>query len=106
MLDELKALGMLDCLQMLHYHLGSQIPNIQTIRSGATEAARIYADLVKEGAAMGILDIGGGMAVDYDGTHTNFPSSRNYTIEEYCTDVVEAVMKECDDAGVPQPVSW
>ena len=104
MLDELRECGMLDCLRMLHYHLGSQIPNIQTIRSGASEAARIYADLVKEGAAMGILDIGGGLAVDYDGTQTNFASSTNYTIEEYCTDVVEAVAKECDDAGVPHPL--
>ena len=104
MLDELKALGMLDCLQMLHYHLGSQIPNIQTVRIGATEAARVYVDLVREGAAMGYFNMGGGMAVDYDGTHTNFPSSRNYTTEEYCTDVVEAIMKECVQAAVRQPV--
>jgi arginine decarboxylase len=81
--DRLKAAGHLDCLKMLHYHQGSQIPNIAAIREGATEAVRMYCDLVKEGAPMGVLDIGGGMAVDYDGSHTNFHSSCNYSIPEY-----------------------
>ena len=63
---------MLDCLQLLHYHLGSQIPNIRDIREAVIEACRVYASLVKEGAPMGILDIGGGLAVDYDGSHTDF----------------------------------
>ena len=72
--------GYLGCLRMLHYHQGSQIPNIAAIREGATEAARMYCDLVKEGAPMGVLDIGGGMAVDYDGSHTNFHSSCNYSV--------------------------
>ena len=76
--DRLKGCGQLDCLKMLHYHQGSQIPNISAIRQGATEAVRMYCDLVKEGAPMGVLDIGGGMAVDYDGSHTNFASSCNY----------------------------
>ena len=64
--DTLRARDMLDCLQMLHYHLGSQIPNIRNIRAGVSEAVRFYVDLAREGAAMGILDIGGGLAVDYD----------------------------------------
>jgi arginine decarboxylase len=88
---------------MLHYHQGSQIPNIAAIREGATEAVRIYCDLVKEGAPMGVLDIGGGMAVDYDGSHTNFHSSCNYSVPEYCTDIVEVVSQICDKAAVAHP---
>ncbi len=101
--DQLRESGHLACLKMLHYHQGSQIPNIAAIREGATEAVRMYCDLVKEGAAMGVLDIGGGMAIDYDGSHTNFASSCNYSIPEYCADVVEVVAQICDKAGVPHP---
>lgn len=101
--DRLRDSGHLACLKMLHYHQGSQIPNIAAIREGATEAVRMYCDLVKEGATMGVLDIGGGMAIDYDGSHTNFPSSCNYSIGEYCTDIVEVVAQICDKAGVPHP---
>jgi arginine decarboxylase len=101
--EELRKHGMLDCLQMLHYHLGSQIPNIDHIRQAIAEAARLYVELVREGAAMGILDIGGGLAVDYDGSHTNFPSSSNYDLFEYCSDVLEGIMRVADSAGVPHP---
>lgn len=101
--DDLRRRDMLDCLQMLHYHLGSQIPNIDHIRTAIAEASRIYVDMVKEGAAMGILDIGGGMAVDYDGSHTNFPSSSNYEINEYCSDIIEGIMRAADLVGVPHP---
>jgi arginine decarboxylase len=101
--DQLKASGYIDCLKMLHYHQGSQIPNIAAIREGATEAVRMYCDLVKEGAPMGVLDIGGGMAVDYDGSHTNFHSSCNYSVAEYCTDIVEVISQICDKAGVEHP---
>ena len=101
--DHLKDTGYIGCLKMLHYHQGSQIPNIASIREGATEAVRMYCDLVKEGAPMGVLDIGGGMAVDYDGSHTNFHSSCNYSVAEYCTDIVEVVSQICDKAGVSHP---
>ena len=101
--DHLRKEGMLDCLQMLHYHVGSQIPNIRSIRSAASEACRFYVDLVNEGAAMGILNVGGGLAVDYDGSKTNFASSSNYAIDEYAADIVETVMKVCDEAGVAHP---
>ncbi len=101
--DQLKDAGYLGCLKMLHYHQGSQIPNIAAIREGCTEAVRVYCDLVKEGAPMGVLDIGGGMAVDYDGSHTNFASSCNYSIAEYCTDIVETVSQVCDKAGIAHP---
>ena len=102
--DALKARGMLDCLQLLHYHLGSQIPNVRDIRSGAVEACRYYADLVQEGAPMGYLDLGGGLAVDYDGSNANHAHSKNYSLNEYCADVVEAVMTTLDPVDVPHPV--
>lgn len=101
--DKLKAAGRLDCLEMLHYHLGSQVPNIREIRDTIKEASRFYVGLVKEGAPMGIFDIGGGLAIDYDGSHTNFESSANYDISEYCADVVEGIMLACDHANVPHP---
>lgn len=101
--DILKEQGMLDTLQLLHYHLGSQIPNIRDIRDAVLEAARVYAELVKEGAPMGYLDLGGGLAVDYDGSNTNFINSRNYSVDEYCMDIVEAVIRVMDQAEVPHP---
>ncbi|MBU1612769.1 MAG: biosynthetic arginine decarboxylase, partial [Proteobacteria bacterium] len=102
-IDRLKDVDMLDCLQLLHYHLGSQIPNIREIRSAVAEATRVYAGLVGEGANMQYLDLGGGLAVDYDGTQTNFMSSRNYSLDEYCVDVVEGVMTVLDEQGLPHP---
>lgn len=102
--DKLKEMKMLGSLKLLHYHLGSQIPNIRDIRAAVLEATRVYAELVKEGAPMGYLDLGGGLAVDYDGSNTNFTHSRNYTDEEYCTDIVEAVMTVLDAENIPHPV--
>jgi arginine decarboxylase len=104
LIDELRAHEMLDCLQLLHYHLGSQIPNIRDIRSGVLEACRYYVDLVKEGAPLGYLDLGGGLAVDYDGSQTNFGFSKNYSLDEYCSDIVEAIMTTLDPEGIPHPV--
>ncbi len=101
--DKLKEEEKLHCLKVLHYHQGSQIPNISVIREGLTEACRIYIDLVKEGAAMGTLDMGGGLAVDYDGSQTNFHSSCNYTIPEYARDVVEIVGEMCTKYGIEHP---
>ncbi|WP_320005909.1 biosynthetic arginine decarboxylase [Maridesulfovibrio sp.] len=102
-IDTLKQADMLDCLQLLHYHLGSQIPNIREIRSAVAEASRVYAALIGEGANMRYIDLGGGLAVDYDGTQTNFMSSRNYSLDEYCIDVVEGVMTVLDEQGVEHP---
>ena len=101
--DTLKEKDMLDCFRLLHYHLGSQVPNIRDIRAAAMEASRIYAGLVAEGAPMGYLDLGGGLAVDYDGSRTNYVSSRNYGLDEYCTDVIEAVMTILDECDVEHP---
>jgi arginine decarboxylase len=102
-IDRLRNVNMLDCMQMLHFHLGSQICNIRKIRSALREACRVYAEMASEGAAMGMINIGGGLAVDYDGSHTNFASSRNYTEQEYAADVVEAVMNVANEAGIPHP---
>ncbi|TVR93758.1 MAG: biosynthetic arginine decarboxylase [Spirochaetaceae bacterium] len=101
--DALKAEEMLDCLKLVHYHLGSQIPNIRDIRVAVQETVRFYADLVEEGAAMGYIDLGGGLAVDYDGSKTNFVHSMNYNIGEYCLDVIEVVMQVLDDKGIEHP---
>lgn len=101
--DHLKAVHKLHCLKVLHYHQGSQIPNISVIREGLSEACRMYIDLVREGAPMGTLDMGGGLAVDYDGSQTNFHSSCNYSVEEYARDVVEIVGEMCTRCGVAHP---
>ncbi|PLX43781.1 MAG: arginine decarboxylase [Deltaproteobacteria bacterium] len=103
MVDLLREEGMLDCLKLLHYHLGSQIPHIRQIRNGLMEACRIYTGLVGEGAPMGMIDLGGGLAVDYDGSHTNFASSCNYTLDEYCRDIVDLVQQVMDEAELPHP---
>ena len=102
-LAELKAQGMEDCFKLLHFHLGSQIPNIRSVKGALNEAARVYTELVKEGAGLEILDVGGGLGVDYDGSQTNFESSVNYTLEEYANDVVFHIQSVCDDAGVKHP---
>ena len=102
-IDDLRDVQMLDCLELLHYHLGSQVPNIREIRDAVKEASRFYVGMVKEGARMGIFDIGGGLAIDYDGSHTNFASSANYDISEYCADVIEGIMTACNEAEIPHP---
>jgi arginine decarboxylase len=104
MLDTLNARGMLDCLQLLHYHLGSQIPNIRDIRASVREACRFYMDLVKEGAAMGYMDLGGGLAVDYDGSAGNGEHSKNYSTDEYAMDIVESLVSALDAEAIPHPV--
>jgi len=104
MVDALRNAEMLDCLRMLHYHLGSQISDIRKIRTALQEASRLYVDLVREGAQMGIINVGGGLAVDYDGSHTNFACSRNYTIQEYAADVVEVIMNMTNEASIPHPI--
>ena len=102
-LQELEARGMADCFKLLHFHLGSQITNIRYIKGALTEAVRVYADLVKRGAGLEYLDVGGGLGVDYDGSQTNFESSVNYTLQEYANDVVYHLLTVCDDAQVRHP---
>ena len=102
-LDLLASRGMEDCLQLLHFHQGSQITNIRHIKGALNEASRIYTELVKRGAGLRYLDVGGGLGVDYDGSQTNFESSVNYSLQEYANDVVSHVQNACDEAGVPHP---
>ena len=102
-LDLLASRGMEDCLQLLHFHQGSQITNIRHIKGALNEASRIYTELVKRGAGLRYLDVGGGLGVDYDGSQTNFESSVNYSLQEYANDVVYHVQNACDEAGVPHP---
>ncbi|MFC4992183.1 biosynthetic arginine decarboxylase [Rubritalea tangerina] len=101
--DLLKDAGFLDCLKLFHYHQGSQLPNIRAIREAATEAVRVFVNLAQEGAPMEILDMGGGLAVDYDGTHSNAASSCNYSLTEYASNLIEVVQHHCDAAQLPHP---
>jgi arginine decarboxylase len=102
-LEEMKLVGMQDCLQLLHFHLGSQITNIRQIKAAVIEAARIYTELKRAGAGLQFIDVGGGLGIDYDGSQTDFESSVNYTLEEYANDVVYHVQNVCDEAEVPHP---
>lgn len=102
--DYLNSHDMLDCLELLHCHLGSQIPNIRDIRGGVVEACRYYADLCKEGAALKYINLGGGLAVDYTGAQSSGDQSRNYTLEEYCEDIVDTIRTTLDSHGLPHPV--
>ena len=102
-LELLASKGLEDCLQLLHFHQGSQITNIRHIKAALNEASRIYTELVKRGAGLKYIDVGGGLGVDYDGSQTNFESSVNYSLQEYANDVVSHVQNACDEAGVPHP---
>jgi len=103
-IDLLKDAGMIDCLEMLHFHLGSQLPSIHNIRQGVQEACRYYISMINEGASMGYLDLGGGLAVDYEGAHQKGDHSKNYNLNEYCIDIIEAVMQTLDPKGIDHPV--
>ena len=103
-LDRLREANMLDCLQLLHCHLGSQIPNIRNIRSGVLEACQFYIGLIEEGAPMGYLDLGGGLAVDYEGANANTTHSMNYQLDEYCVNVVETIQETLDPLAIEHPV--
>ena len=101
--DTLREHDMLDTLRLLHYHQGSQVPDIRSIREAATEASRIYTELINEGAAMGLLDIGGGLGIDYDGSRSDSHSSRNYGIKEYADDIIDVVKTVCNEAQLAHP---
>ncbi len=101
--ERLKQEGMLDCLQLLHFHIGSQITNIRAVKDALRESSRIFVELHALGANMRFLDCGGGLGVDYDGSQTNFHSSVNYTLQEYASDIVSQVAEACNASGVPHP---
>jgi arginine decarboxylase len=102
-LEYLRKHGMGDCLNMLHFHLGSQINNIRNIKNAIIELGRVYTELQRLGAGLEMIDVGGGLGVDYDGSKTNFESSINYTLQEYANDVVFHIKEICDQAGVEHP---
>ncbi|HEY1497425.1 MAG TPA: biosynthetic arginine decarboxylase [Candidatus Solibacter sp.] len=102
-LQELKDLGMSDCLNLLHFHLGSQITNIRQIKGAVNEAVRVYVDLARAGAGLKFLDVGGGLGIDYDGSQTDFESSVNYTLQEYANDIIYHVQNVCDEVEVAHP---
>lgn len=99
----LKEVDMMDCLELVHFHIGSQIPSIQCIKSSLKEGARYYAELKKMGAdKLSYIDVGGGLGVDYDGSGKS-NSSTNYTEQEYANDVVYSIGQVCDQQDVPHP---
>jgi arginine decarboxylase len=100
----LKAHDMLDCLQLVHCHPGSQLQDIRRVKDAINELAHVYAELKLMGAGLQYIDVGGGLGVDYDGSGTNFPSSMNYTLNEYANDVVYRVASVCNLRDIPHPM--
>jgi arginine decarboxylase len=101
--ERLRSDDMLDCLELVHSHIGSQITSIHAHKQALREVSRVYVGLHRMGAKLGLLDVGGGLAVDYDGSRSQFHSSKNYSLQEYANDVVAFVQEACEDAGVPHP---
>ncbi|MEJ7616459.1 MAG: biosynthetic arginine decarboxylase [Pyrinomonadaceae bacterium] len=93
----------IDRLRLLHFHIGSQLTDIKRIKNAMKEAARVYAKIYQMKVPIDLLDVGGGMAVDYDGSKTAFDSSANYTAQEFANDVVYVIKQVCDDENVPHP---
>jgi arginine decarboxylase len=102
-IEILREAKMESAFKLIHFHIGSQIPDIQTIKRAVREAAMYYAKLFKQGHPLEYLDVGGGLAIDYDGSRSTFHSSMNYSIEEYASDIVYNIMDVCDDERVPHP---
>jgi arginine decarboxylase len=102
-IDFLKERQMGDCLNLLHFHIGSQVTNIRKIKEALTEAGRIYVEMIRAGAGLTMIDVGGGLGVDYDGSQSNFDSSINYTLQEYANDIVFKLKTVCDEAKVAHP---
>ena len=99
----LRSEGLAHCFKLIHFHIGSQIPDILTIKKAVQEAARYYAKLHKMGFQIQFVDVGGGLGVDYDGSRSAFDSSTNYTLQEYTNDVVYYIADVCNAEKVPHP---
>jgi arginine decarboxylase len=102
-IDRLQAVGKLDVLRLIHFHLGSQITDIQFIKHGLGEIARFYAELRELGVNITHVDVGGGLGVDYDGTSSTSHASVNYTLQEYANDVVYTIAESCREHDLPMP---
>ena len=103
MIEYLQAAGKLDCLQLLHFHMGSQIANIQDIQRGMREASRYFAELHRLGANIRVVDVGGGLGVDYDGSRSRNECSINYSLQEYANTIVRSVQDVCEEYELPFP---
>ena len=103
LVERLRAAGLLECLQLLHCHLGSQIANIRDIQRGMREVARYYAELVSLGVPLNNVDVGGGLGIDYEGTRSRSFCSINYTVQEYANNVVHGLWELCSELGLPHP---
>ena len=101
--EMLKAENLSHCLKLLHFHIGSQVPDILTVKKAVQEATRFYAKLHKMGFPIEFIDVGGGLGVDYDGSRSNFDSSTNYTLQEYTNDIVYYIADVCNAERVPHP---
>ncbi len=102
-IDIAKEEGLLDCIQLIHFHLGSQITNIRQIKRSLSEIGRFYSELHKMGCTIQYIDVGGGLGVDYDGTKSTFASSTNYSVQEYANDVVYHLWEICEKENLPHP---
>ena len=102
-LGKLKRAGLRDKVKLVHFHVGSQVPNIATIKSAVNEATRFYCELRRMGFPVDYIDCGGGLAIDYDGSRSNYESSANYSLEEYASTVVYTIKSLCDQADAPHP---
>jgi len=100
----LKSHDMLDCLQLVHCHPGSQLQDIRRVKDAINELAHVYAELKLMGAGLQYIDVGGGLGVDYDGSGTNFSSSMNYTLNEYASDVVYRIASVCNARNIAHPM--
>jgi arginine decarboxylase len=104
LINRLQAEGALDWLQLLHSHIGSQIPNLRDIRTGITEAARYYSELRRLGAPLRIVDVGGGLGIDYEGTRSRHYCSINYTLDGYAGEIIATLKRHCDRMNLPHPL--
>lgn len=102
-INRLKEADRIDMLKLLHFHIGSQLTDIKRIKNAMKEAARVYAKIYQMKVPVELLDVGGGMAVDYDGSKTAFDSSANYNAQEFANDVVYTIKQVCEDENVPHP---
>ena len=102
-INRLKEAGRIDMLRLLHFHIGSQLTDIKRIKNAMKEAARVYAKVYQMKVPIDLLDVGGGMAVDYDGSKTAFDSSANYSAQEFANDVIYTIKQVCEDENVPHP---
>lgn len=102
--EQLRADRRLDCLQLLHFHLGSQLANIRDIQKGIREAARYYAELSRLGAAIKVVDVGGGLGVDYEGARSRSFCSMNYSVQEYANNIVHTLKQVCAEQNLPHPM--